>query len=197
MDVYMLELDLWTVTEAEANRSAASYDPLGRWLLDTGGGSRVPEEWLKAWPTRAVAPPKDMPPTAWINAAGYCVSPEVKDVIEMLAPGVHQFIPLILEAGPRKNKKEYPYFSIHVADRADDVDVDKSDVGWIKSKIGKTYWVKKIGTPIALPIASVRGKHIWWNRQCHILLISGDLHDALVARGLATGLKFEKQIVIK
>ena len=197
MDTYMLEFDLYTATEAEADQSAAQFDPFGSWLLQTGGG-RVPEEWLAHWPTYAVARTSYGVPTAWINASGYCVSPLVKDTIEELAPGVHQFVPLTLEAGPKGKRKQYVYYSIHVADRADDVIVEKSDVNWNELKHEERtvkYWSKKLSKPIVLPEASIQGKHIWWNRKCNILLISGELHDQLVERGLASGLTFQKQIV--
>jgi hypothetical protein len=159
-----------------------------------GGGQPVPVEWLKHWPSRAVAPLADREPTAWIGAAGYCVSPDVKNVIETLAPGVHQFVPLILEAGPKNRRREYPYYSIHVADRADEVVVEKSVVNW-REMSGVRYWTKRMDTPIVLPAKSISGRHIWWNRKCNILLISGELHDQLMTKGLASGLKFQKQIV--
>lgn len=55
MEAYMLDLDLHTATQAIANSSAADFDPFGSWLLQTGGGGKVAEEWLKHWPSRAVA----------------------------------------------------------------------------------------------------------------------------------------------
>ena len=55
MEAYMLDLDLRTATQAIANRSAADFDPFGSWLLQTGGGGKVAEEWLKHWPSHAVA----------------------------------------------------------------------------------------------------------------------------------------------
>lgn len=162
------------------------------------GGARVPEEWLTHWPSHAIAHSKYGAPTAWINAAGYCVTPGVKETIEELAPGVHQFVPLVLEAGPKGQRKEYSYYSIHVADRADDVIVEKSDVNWNELKHEERtikYWSKKLSKPVVLPAASIQGKHIWWNRKCNILLVSGELHDRLIERGMATGLKFQEQIV--
>lgn len=201
MEAYMIDPDLGNVTGAIPNRDQA-ISPMGRWSLETGGGKKVPEEWLKYWPSHAVADPKFDTPTAWVTAAGYCVSPEVKDVIEDLAPDVHQFIPLTLEAGPKGRRKDYTYYSIHVADRADDVDLDKtiekSAVVWSEmTHNGRTikYWSKRLNSPIVLPARSITGKHIWWNRKCNILLMSGELHDRLVERGLASGLKFQKQIV--
>jgi hypothetical protein len=194
MEAFMLELDLASVTQAQANRDSAMFPPFGSWSLETGGGSKVPEDWLQYWPSRAIAPPSGTKPTAWINAAGYSVCPEVMDVIDSLAPGIHQFVPFELETGPKGLRKKYPYFSIHVADRADDVIVDKSNVRWIESQHG-TYWSKDYDHPLALPAASIMGKHIWWNRRCNILLISGELHNRLVQQGLMSGLKFQKQIV--
>jgi len=192
----MVDQDLGTITMAQADRDAAS-SPVGRWSLETGGGSqKVPEDWLRYWPSRAIAKPNRKAPTAWINAAGYCVSPEVKEIIEELAPGVHQFVPLVLEAGPKKARKKYPYFSLHVADRADEVDLDKCIVNRRVSKSGGEYWTKRFSDPIALPETSIRGKHIWWNRCCHILLISGELHDRMVGAGCSSGLTFQKQIVV-
>ena len=198
MEAFMLEFDLATVTNAQADRDPATSAELRAWAFEKNegvSGRRVPGEWLKHWPSRAVAPLDQREPTAWINAAGYSVCPAVKDVIEALAPGIHQFIPFVLDAGPKGHRKEYPYFSLHVADRADDVIVEKSDVTWIQSKIGVKYWIKRMDTPIAIPKKSIRGKHIWWNRQCNILLVSGELHDRLVQQGLASGLEFQKQIV--
>ena len=128
-------------------------------------------------------------------ASGYCVSETVKDTIEELASGVHQFIPLILEAGPKAQRKEYLYFSLHVADRTDEVDVNRSVVNWRELR-GARYWTKRMDMPIALPAASIAGKHIWWNRKANILLVSGELHDLLMARGLASGLRFQRQIVV-
>lgn len=195
MDAYMIDIDLATATEAEVDRDSAAYGPFGSWSLQTGGGAKVPEEWLKHWPTRAKAPPKYGYPTAWINAAGYCVSPEVKTTIEDLAPGVHQFVPLLLLAGPPSDRKTYDYFSVHVADRADEVIVEKSAVNWRDSKYGSRYWTKRSDSPLVLPENSILGRHLWWNRKCNILLISGELHDRLVRADLTSGLKFQKQIV--
>lgn len=198
MKAYMLALDLHTVTQAKPNRLAVQFAPFGSWTLETGGGTKVPEEWLKHWPSHAVADPKFGEPTAWINAGGYCVSPSVKEAIEELAPDVHQFVPLVLEAGAKGHRKDYTYYSIHVADRADEVIVEKSDVEWNEMKHQERtvrYWSKKLSKPVVLPAASIHGKHIWWNRKCNILLASGELHDVLLESGLATGLKFQEQII--
>jgi hypothetical protein len=194
MEAYMIDIDLANATEAQVDRDSAEYDPFGSWSLQTGGGAKVPDEWLQHWPARAHANAKYGHPTAWINAAGYCVSPMVKSVIEELAPNVHQFIPLLLLAGPASDRRTYDYFSVHVADRADDVMVEKSDVNW-REMNGAHYWTKKFSSPIVLPRDSIWGKHLWWNRKANILLCSGQLHDRLVAADLSSGLTFQKQIV--
>lgn len=195
MEAYLIQPDHATITVANVDRDSADFDAFGRWSLETGG-VRIPQEWLKHWPSRAAAPHNSREPTSWVNAAGYCVSPAVKDVIEALAPDIHQFVPLVLEAGPKKKRKEYPYYSIHVADRADEVIVEKSEIDWLEMS-GVKYWSRRFAGVVAVPAASIVGKHIWWNRRANILLISGELHDQLVARGLASGLKFQKQIVVE
>lgn len=43
MEAYMLDLDLNTATQAEANRDSAAYDPFGSWSLQTGGGQGSPK----------------------------------------------------------------------------------------------------------------------------------------------------------
>ncbi|NOT71573.1 MAG: hypothetical protein HOP09_09920 [Hyphomicrobium sp.] len=193
----MLEFDFASAMQARPNRDPATASELWQWAANNNVnvmGSRFPNALLEYWPSRAVAEPGKSAPSAWIAAAGYCVRPDVKDAIEKLAPGVHQFIPLTLEAGPKGRRKEYPYFSLHIADRADDVIVEKSNVQWIKSKLG-TYWSKSYDSPLALPAASVAGKHIWWNLSCGIVLISGELHNLMLDRGLTSGVKFQKQII--
>jgi hypothetical protein len=197
MEAYEFRQDFATMTEAaEIDRVEMEFPPLRHWQLETGGGTKVPEEWLKAWPTRAIVKPSETSLTPWLAAGSYCVNEKVKRVIESLAPGVHQFIPLALEAGPSNNRRTYQYYSLHIADRADDVVIEKSDLEWTTSKYsGKNHWRKWSNKPIVLPFSSICGKHIWHNRPCLMSLMSGELHDSLLKLGLAGGLEFQKQIV--
>ena len=133
MEAYEFKQDFSSMTEAEVDRVPMQYDPLGRWQLETGGGAKVPEEWFKAWPTKAIVAPSDKPLSAWLAAGGYCVSADVKRVIETLAPDVHQFIPLTVEAGPVTDRKTHQYYSLHIAERSDDVVIERSEGEWITS----------------------------------------------------------------
>jgi hypothetical protein len=171
------------------DRMDSNFAPLRAWRLGAGSG-KVPEEWFRAWPTKAIFDPDDRPLTPWIGAGGYCVSEDVKRVIEELSPGVHQFIPLSVEAGPASDRRTYQYYSLHIADRADEVLFEKSQVEWYEViATGKKNW-RKSEHPLVLPAHSIRGKHLWENVRCFMFCMSGELHDRLQTLGLDGGLKF-------
>ncbi len=50
---------------------------------------------------------------------------------------------------------------------------------------------------MALPLTSIKGKHLWRNRPCMMYCMSGELHDRLQECNLLAGLEFEKQIVVE
>jgi hypothetical protein len=129
MEAYMFEGSESMRQTGRIDRMDSNFAPLRAWWLG-GGSGKVPEEWFRAWPTKAVFDPDDRPLTPWIGAGGYCVSEDVKGVIEELSPGVHQFIPLSVEAGPPSDRRTYEYYSLHVADRADEVLFERSEVEW-------------------------------------------------------------------
>ncbi|MBL8883846.1 MAG: hypothetical protein JNL45_12425 [Hyphomicrobium sp.] len=197
MEAYMFRQDYYTMTEAEEiDRVPMQFDPLGKWQLETGGGAKVPIEWFKAWPTIAIVAPSDKPLTPWLAAGSYCVNQDVKDIIEELAPDVHQFIPLSVEAGPADGRRIHQYYSLHIANRADEVVVEKSNVVWEVNKYSANkVWRKN--KAMALPLASIKGKHLWRNRPCMMYCMSGELHDRLQERNLLGGLELEKQIVVE
>jgi hypothetical protein len=196
MEAYMFEGSESMRQTGRIDRMDANFAPLRAWWLQTGGGAKVPTEWFKAWPTIAIFEPDERPLTPWIGAGGYCVSEDVKGVIEELSPGVHQFIPLSVEAGPPSDRRTYQYYSLHVADRADEVLFERSEVEWYTVyATGGKNWRKIAEEPLVLPEQSIRGKHLWRNARCFMFCMSGELHDRLHALGLAEGLKFQKQIV--
>jgi hypothetical protein len=140
--------------------------------------------------------PSDTPLSPWLAAGSYCVNQDVKDIIEDLAPDVHQFIPISVEAGPADARRIHQYYSLHIANRADEVVVEKSDVEWKTSLYnGQKFWSKN--GAMALPLASIKGKHLWRNRPCLMNCMSGELHDRLQERNLLVGLELQKQIVVE
>ncbi len=197
MEAYMFRQNYYTMTEAsEIDRVEMEFQPLRKWQLETGGGAKVPTEWFKAWPTIAIVVPSDKPLTPWLAAGSYCISQDVKDIIEELAPDVHQFIPISVEAGPAGARRNNQYYSLHIANRADEVVVEKSDVEWRTTDIAKRRVWRKNGA-MALPLASIKGKHLWRNRPCLMYCMSGELHDRLQECNLLGGLELEKQIVVE
>lgn len=197
MEAYEFKQNFYTMTEAaEIDRVPMQFEPLGKWQLETGGGAKMPTEWFKAWPTKAIVAPSDTPLSPWLAGGSYCVTEEIKNIIEDLAPNVHQFIPISVEAGPVNHRKIYQYYSLHIANRADEVVVEKSDVEW-KTFLatGEKFWSKN--GAVALPLSSIKGKHLWRNRRCLMFCMSGELHDRLHECGLLGGLELQKQIVVE
>lgn len=111
-----------------------------------------------------------------------------------MEPGVHQYIPIQISIDASDNENEFKYYWVNVAHRADDVIVERSNVNW-REMDGLRYWTKRVNSPVVLPTQSIEGKHLWWNRQCNMLLISGELHTRLKSLRIDSGLKFQKQIV--
>lgn len=195
MEAYWFYTKDSEITVAKSDRDATSM-PLRKYDWN----APIPIEMFVHYPTEAWAPPRKRPPTSWVAAGTLGVSPDVKAAIEELEPNIHQFIPLTIKCGTRAEHIDYPYYSLRINQRIDDVLVEKSDVEW------RTYefegaptirkWSKK-QEPLVLPKASIKGKHLWGNRSCSLGLsmMSGDLYHRLVERGLTKGLSFQQQIV--
>lgn len=195
MEAYWFAMKDGERTVAKADRDETSM-PLRKYDWN----APIPVELFMHYPSEAWAPPRKTPPTSWLAAGALSVSPDVKATIEELEPGVHQFIPLTVKSGTRAEHVDYPYFSLRICQRIDDVLAEKSDVEWrtIELKDGKSLrlWSKK-QAPLVLPASSIKGKHLWSNRACSLQMnmMSGDLYHRLVERGLTKGLRFQQQIV--
>lgn len=181
-----------TIAKADATTVRAGKMPF------SNVGQIAPSQF-EYYPRVAWVPPRKHAPTPWLGCYGWVVSAEVKEIIEALEPGVHQFIPLTVKSGTRANHVDYQYYSLRINQRIDDVLVEKSDVKWqtteFKGNVVRA-WLKKTA-PLVLPASSIRGKHLWWNKACALplILISGELYRALVERKLTKGLRIQQQIV--
>ena len=196
-----MEAYWFDVKESERTVAKPNSDPFTiREFRQYDWSSPIPEDLLKHYPTEAWAPARKTPPSSWAGAYGHAVSPDVKAAIEELEPNIHQFIPLTIKCGTRAEHVDYQYYSLRINQRIDDVLAEKSDVEW------RTYefegaptirkWSKK-QEPLVLPKASIKGKHLWWNRasSLEMSMMSGELYHQLVERGLTKGLSFQRQIV--
>jgi hypothetical protein len=135
--------------------------------------------------------------TPWVVfAANWGVCKRVKEIIEDLEPGKHQFIPVNLHYGTKGHFEIHTYYTLQVNNMCNDVDVEKSNIRWNDRPGGGRFWCKKYDEPVALPAQSISGKHIWRNQSAQIWVMSGEPHDALQKEGLSVGLKFQEQIVV-
>jgi hypothetical protein len=60
MEAYMIDFDLRTATEAQPNRDPVYFNPLRKWLFDTGGVVEYQKSGcntghLARWPLRATS----------------------------------------------------------------------------------------------------------------------------------------------
>lgn len=138
----------------------------------------------------------DHPLHAWGCARVFLASPEVRDIIEQLEPGLHDFVPCQLRYGD--DGPSQPYFCVRVQQSFDPVDVERSvDNGGVKiltrKTDGATMWSKRPSKPMHLRAERTAGKHLWFYYH---LFCSDELHDAIQAAGLVTAWSFEKQFVV-
>ena len=89
MEAYWFAMKDGEMTVAKPNRDITSMP-----LRQYDWNAPIPIEMFAHYPSEAWAPPRKRPPTSWLAAAAFSVSPDVKATIEELESGVHQFIPL-------------------------------------------------------------------------------------------------------
>jgi hypothetical protein len=152
----------------------------------------------KHYPQNLFVEEKDSPLNHWGMGLGgmYCVSTQVRTVIEWLEPGTHQFLDVKLHRGPNT----FSYCILKFGRTMDCVDVDKSEVEWATTMVkGKPikYWMPRPGKPLMIRQQAVSKIHLWQTRSVPDLKFMSDrLHDLLEANGALTGLNCEKQLEI-
>lgn len=194
-------------TEKIATSTQVDRTPIGtdwfRKRVHTGvafGGSvfsRLEDSEFKFYPSNVTIDSKRFQLTPWVGyAAHWGVSSAVKDIIESLEPGKHQFIPVKLSYGSDGKCEAHDYFTLQVNALENAVDLEKSDVVWEELPGGVRYWRPKAAIPMVLPFASVSGLHLWRNEKISKWMMSGTLRDALERNGQAECLTFEEHFVI-
>ncbi len=188
---------------ATAKNDQIDRDPIGTdWFgqrLHAGKTyTPVGEDGFKYYPTRVWIKSKQFKElTPWvIYAAHWGVCETVKQVIEGLEPGKHQFLPVSLTYGTKEKFEEYRYYTLLVNALINDVDVEKSDVTWEETPWGTRMWTAKAAVPAVLPAVSIQGLHLWRNERLSRWMMSGDLKEVLENQGLTAGLAFEEHFVV-
>jgi hypothetical protein len=119
-------------------------------------------------------------------------SPDLKELVEKLEPGVHQFVHVPISLG--KGGEPLSSYAVSVRTVLDDiVDYDRSPIG-----TRQTPWGTRLlnmpsinqGKMISIYRSKVAGKHLWVSSQISTkITISNELHNLIVERRLK-GLDF-------
>lgn len=156
------------------------------------------EDWqCEYFPSRYTLNPEISKPTDIVMFGYWGMRDEIKQIIEAVEPGVHQFIPFKLIYGPEEKRMELPYHTLAIGCWLEPIDLDKSDVDVSESldPSGRPlHWYKKWDVPTVLHKDKVSGHHLWVNSRRETY-VSTELYDRLIETGLGSGWKFEKQIV--
>lgn len=165
-------------------RSQTWCTPLADWMLDK-------------YPSIVTIDSRRFKLTPWAGyAAHWSVCRSVKDVIESFEPGKHQFLPVKLLYGACDKFEEHDYFTLQVNAMENAVDIEKTAGTWEELPGGFRSWMPNASTPAVLPRVSIATLHLSRNQRLQKWMMSGELHDALVQRGLTTGLQFEEHFVV-
>ena len=150
---------------------AAWREPLiykGEWIFNKSMGG-VPIDPAEA-PSRfrVGIPAARLPDFFGLAEGGYCVSDLVRDKIEELEPGVHQFLPAAITAkGGEVPQQRYSLF--HICNRVDAIDPEKSVLSYDEGL--KTFDRSSRGLPpdatprMVLRKEAVAGMCAWVDRR--------------------------------
>ncbi len=156
------------------------------------------EDWqCEYFPSRYTFHPAVPKPPDVVVFRYWGVCEGIKEIIESVELGVHQFIPFKLIYGPENDRIELQYYTLAIGCWLEAINLEKSDVK-ISEKSDATgnplYWMKKRNVPLVLKKEMIGDHHLWVNSRRQTFF-STALHDRLIAADLGSGWKFEKQIV--
>ena len=104
-------------------------------------------------------------PDVFVLSSGWGVSDLVRDMVEELEPGVHQFLPAEITAKGRE-RPEKRYWFLHICNRVDAIDPDKS-VLRVDDK-GRYHWDRlPAGEQARMVLRKevIAGKCLWIDRR--------------------------------
>ncbi len=128
------------------------------------------------------------------------VDEELKSIIELLEPGVHQFYPLEVRL---PGKKIYPkqYYTLVIGTFLEGFDFEQTRKGSAHSPHPGYYNInttKKAMTGAAFRKDCFEGHHLWRERSFwpEFLCFSDDLHDAIIDAGLKMPRTFHQMMEV-
>lgn len=143
------------------------------------------DEWRKDLPKTAEMEPTSEPMTSWITYLDVGIEPKVRDVIEKLEPGIHQYHPCIVQ----DNGKRFDYLTLKVnASVGDDAVIkEKTKTAFMAETYADGWRPELMKMPhIVFKRESIAGKHLFYYR--YKLVISNALHEQLDRSALLTGI---------
>ena len=112
-------------------------------------------------------------------SARLCISEDVKAIIEVREPNVHQFFPIELSrhTGDRTEKS---YFLLNILTQLDSIVPEKSDMRWSTDPMtGRGYWGEVAPFRLALRHEAIAGRHIWLEKFRSSAFLSDELVNAI------------------
>ena len=127
----------------------------------------------------------------------FIVHQDLKNLIEALEPGLHQFWPMKISM-PRGKTYPEPYFGLRIGQFLDSFRPDASDPSSIEHM--KTYHrvvsdTKQRTRGLSLDAAAIGSAHLW--RERHLSKPNVFISDELQAKAAAAGLQFPKHYPVK
>ena len=175
----MLEWDERYPVPGENSRLALEI--VGAW--QSGNRRTLPEEMPRL--LIAERPRKSWPDTFWTIGGLMVVRAPVRDIIEALDPGVHQFFPLRIRT-KRGVEIEGPWFSMVVSVKQNSVVMELSDV-FVHPRVPERLCSFSGTTDVTVDPARQSGLNLWRETRFKNSLLGS---DQLVADLKAAGLKF-------
>ena len=133
---------------------------------------------------------KDLADMIIINSGLLAITEPLKNIIEALEPGVHQFFPLKMTM-PRGKVYPEPYFGMIILRKLDSFVPEKSsDFHTFTSYTGEKYYhfdeTKKSISRLALSGEKIKGTHLWREKyvQTPNIFMSDELRNAIKEAGL-------------
>ena len=104
-------------------------------------------------------------PDFFLLSGKHAISSRTKNVLEKLEPGVHQYIPVILQ---KKSGEPFEgeFFVLHPCSAVDAIVPDRSDVFFHTTPAGrKTLRFKKVRPKLAVQKEEIKSRHFWTGNE--------------------------------
>lgn len=190
------------VSDLRYSASVVWEDEKGRWKDDKIGGTPIVAQLAPT--TGYLRKKKKNVPAIIPNGMVFVVSSRVREIVEELELGVHQFLPVKIRNGKRGEEIVPPYHILRILRKIDGVDVERSRSLSYSPQLGKRpparmAWHGRTNPPhIVVNEEEIRDAHLWVDPWIPaIWFMSNELHDRLAeirARGISFIVRTESPV---